>query len=139
MADQPIAGLVVSVLLCFGIGYWIVSYYLDKRSPQVGTRSNPRNDQDGRNRGAPTQGTRDDRYEDRKAHFGSAEEYYRHVLGVSSSSGELEIKTAYRQLLNKYHPDRVNGLGDEFLDLASRRTKELIEAYEYLSRKYGFR
>ena len=67
------------------------------------------------------------------------EDHYRHVLGVSGSAGEEEIRAAYRTQLAKYHPDKVTHLGDEFYDLASRRTKEIIEAYEFFKRQYGFK
>jgi DnaJ-domain-containing protein 1 len=61
------------------------------------------------------------------------EERYRQVLGVSAVAGEAEIKAAYKHLLAKYHPDKVFHLGEEFYDLASARTMEIIEAYQFLS------
>ncbi len=67
------------------------------------------------------------------------EDHYRVVLGVSEAAGEEEIKTAYRSQLAKYHPDKVTHLGDEFYDLASSRTKDIIQAYEYLRNKYDFK
>ena len=36
-------------------------------------------------------------------------------------------------------PDKVSHPGDEFLDLAGKRTKELIEAHDYSKSKHGFR
>jgi len=67
------------------------------------------------------------------------EKRHREVLGVSQAAGEEEIKAAYRSQLAKYHPDKVTHLGDEFYELASSRTKQIIEAYDYLKNKYAFK
>ena len=68
----------------------------------------------------------------------SIEEHYRQMLGVSAGAGEPEIRAAYGQLLAKYHPDNARHLGDRYLDIAGEKTKELVEAYEYLKRKYNW-
>jgi hypothetical protein len=54
------------------------------------------------------------------------------VLGVAKGASIDEIKNAYRKLANKYHPDKVNYLGDEFKELADKRFKEIQEAYQEL-------
>jgi len=56
-----------------------------------------------------------------------AKDYY-HVLGVSSSATEAEIKKAFRRLAKQYHPDARPG------DAATAdRFKEINEAYSVLS------
>jgi uncharacterized membrane protein YkvA (DUF1232 family) len=57
------------------------------------------------------------------------------VLGVSRGSSREEIKSAYRKLASKYHPDKVNHLGEEFKNLAEKRFKEIQEAYQELVQK----
>lgn len=55
------------------------------------------------------------------------------VLGVETDASMEEIKKAYRRLAGKYHPDRVNHLGEEFKVLAERRFKEIQKAYQELT------
>jgi DnaJ like chaperone protein len=54
------------------------------------------------------------------------------VLGVPSGATETEIEQAYRQLMAKYHPDKVADLGDEFRRLANDKFEEIEEAYAIL-------
>ena len=59
----------------------------------------------------------------------SKRDYYE-VLGITRSATEVEIKTAYRKLAMKYHPDRNQG--DKAKE-AEEKFKECKEAYEMLS------
>jgi len=54
---------------------------------------------------------------------------YYETLGVEPSAGEAEIKTAYRRLARKYHPDVSKEAG------AEDRFKAINEAYEVLRDK----
>lgn len=54
---------------------------------------------------------------------------YYYILGISAKASSDEIKTAYRKLSTKFHPDK-NG-GDIFFE---ERFKEIHEAYDTLSR-----
>ena len=51
---------------------------------------------------------------------------YYGILGVEASAGEAEIKTAYRRLARKYHPDVSKEKG------AEEQFKAVNEAYEAL-------
>ena len=57
------------------------------------------------------------------------------ILGISRDATPAEIKSAYKELAGKYHPDKVLHLGDEFRILAERRFKEIQDAYEQLTKK----
>lgn len=50
------------------------------------------------------------------------------VLGVSPGAAPEEIRTAYRNLAKKYHPD--NYVGNPLADLASEKMKEINQAYD---------
>lgn len=55
------------------------------------------------------------------------------VLGIEKNASSDDIKKAYRALASKYHPDKVNHMGDEFKELAEIRFKEIQEAYQSLT------
>ena len=57
------------------------------------------------------------------------------ILGIDRSASADEIKKAYRELARKYHPDKLEHLGDEFKELAEMRFKEIQKAYQELSGK----
>jgi DnaJ like chaperone protein len=57
------------------------------------------------------------------------------VLGVDRGASVEEIKHAYRELASKYHPDKLEHLGDEFKALAETRFKEIQQAYQELTGK----
>lgn len=54
------------------------------------------------------------------------------VLGLEPGSNQDAVKAAYRRAALRYHPDRVQSLGEEFRQLAEERMKEINEAYEKL-------
>ena len=55
---------------------------------------------------------------------------YYETLGLSRDASEKEIKTAYRKVALKYHPDRVEEADKK---RATEKFKEVTEAYEVLS------
>ncbi len=57
------------------------------------------------------------------------------VLGIDRNASAEEIKHAYRELASRYHPDKLEHLGDEFKVLAEMRFKEIQKAYEELISK----
>ena len=68
------------------------------------------------------------------AHANSNRDPYR-VLGIERGASRDEIKSAYRRLAIKYHPDKVAYLGDEFKVLAEKRFREIQAAYQELMPK----
>jgi preprotein translocase subunit Sec63 len=65
----------------------------------------------------------------------NTEEDYRHVLGVTNRDSPAAIRKKYKELLSKYHPDKVQHLGIEFQEMAERKTRAIMEAYEFFRKK----
>lgn len=61
------------------------------------------------------------------------------VLGVSSSATDDEIKKAYRRLAMKYHPDKVESLGEEMKRNATEQFRTINEAYETVKTLRGIK
>jgi len=72
-----------------------------------------------------------------KREFGieyDASDYYA-VLEITPTVSDEEVKTAYREMVKKYHPDRVAHLGKEFADLAHKKFQYIQEAYQAIVRE----
>ncbi len=59
------------------------------------------------------------------------EAYYRGVLNITGKITKKLVKERYLERVSVYHPDRFSHLDEEFVGLATERTKELNEAYAY--------
>ena len=55
------------------------------------------------------------------------------ILKIQSGASLEEIKRSYRALMKRYHPDRVNDLGEELQDLANQKTVQIQRAYDALT------
>jgi len=64
---------------------------------------------------------------------GTMEQYYA-VLGLESGADAAAIKKAHRKLSMKYHPDKVQHLGEEFRAVAEEKMKEINAAYDILKK-----
>jgi DnaJ-class molecular chaperone len=56
------------------------------------------------------------------------------VLGVGHGASRAEITRAYRTQMKRYHPDRVDDLGEELQRVAHEKTLEIQRAYQQLSK-----
>jgi len=55
------------------------------------------------------------------------------LLEIAPTAPQEEVKRAFRAQIARYHPDKVQHLGQEFQAMAAERAAELTEAYRILS------
>ncbi|MDG1309643.1 MAG: TerB family tellurite resistance protein [Flavobacteriaceae bacterium] len=68
--------------------------------------------------------------------YKSADTAYK-ILELDSNATMSEIKTAYRRMAKKYHPDKVLHLGKEHQKGAEEKFRKVQEAYEQLQKEKG--
>jgi len=59
------------------------------------------------------------------------------VLGISHGAGDAEVKSHYRRLVARHHPDRLiaRGVPEEFVRIANDRLAAINEAYGRIARE----
>jgi DnaJ like chaperone protein len=60
------------------------------------------------------------------------------ILGVTPEASNDQIRSAYRKLAARYHPDTVANLGEEFTKVAEEKFKLINEAYGEIRTQRGF-
>ena len=61
------------------------------------------------------------------------------VLGLSPSASDSDLKSAYRRLVKKYHPDALQGMGEDVVKEAEASFRQIQAAYEELCRARGIK
>ena len=51
------------------------------------------------------------------------------VLDIDPAASDDEVKKAYRDMARKFHPDKVEHIGEDFKKLAEEKFKSINEAY----------
>ena len=59
------------------------------------------------------------------------------ILETDKSSSNDELKRAYRKMVKKYHPDKLQGLGEEHLKGANEKFQSIQEAYDRVKKEKG--
>ena len=59
------------------------------------------------------------------------------ILEINSTASHQEIKSAYRKMAKKYHPDKVAHLGSEHQKGAEEKFKKVQEAYILIKKRRG--
>jgi DnaJ like chaperone protein len=70
-----------------------------------------------------------------KSMFIEETDYAYKILEVDPSAPNEEIKKAYRKMANKYHPDKVSHLGEDFQQAANQKFQKGNEAYEKIKKE----
>lgn len=60
------------------------------------------------------------------------------ALEIQPNATNDEIKKAYRRMAMKFHPDKVNDLGEDVKKSATEKFRTINEAYEELKKQRGF-
>jgi hypothetical protein len=105
------------VVVCGGLGYWLVSSALSYKGPPLGVdppEPGPVKEPAGRT---------------------SSARPWESVLGVDKFATRAQVVAAYRSAIGQYHPDKVATLGPEIRALAEEKSKEINLAYEQALRE----
>ena len=78
-------------------------------------------------------------YNSIKAMFYNSSDNAYEILEITKSATTSEIKKAYRNMAKKYHPDKVEHLGEEHKKGAEDKFKQVQKAYEQLQQERGFK
>lgn len=77
-------------------------------------------------------------YESIKAMFYNARDNAYKILEIEKNASNDDIKKAYRRMAKKYHPDKVEHLGEEHKKGAEEKFKQVQKAYEQLQKERRF-
>jgi DnaJ like chaperone protein len=77
-------------------------------------------------------------YNSIKAMFYNSSNNAYKILEIEKSATVIEIKKAYRKMAKKYHPDKVEHLGEEHKKGAEDKFKQVQKAYDQLQKERGF-
>src|SRR5690625_5261511 len=69
--------------------------------------------------------------------FKSADSAYK-ILEVDKTATVEEIKAAYRKMVKKYHPDKLQHLGEAHSKGGEEKFRKVREAYEQIQKERGF-
>jgi DnaJ like chaperone protein len=76
-------------------------------------------------------------FESIKAMFYNSTDSAYKILEIDKSASDAEVKKAYRKMAKKYHPDKLQGLGEEHLKGAQAKFQKIQEAYDNIKKERG--
>lgn len=76
-------------------------------------------------------------YRSSGATYGADEVDYR-ILEVEKNASDAEVKRAYREMVKKYHPDKLSHMDEAYRKGAREKFNKVQEAYEKIKKQRGF-
>ena len=61
------------------------------------------------------------------------------VLGLEPNASDEEVKKAYRKMVVKFHPDKVEHMGEEYQKGAKEKFQKIQDAYEAIKKNRGMK
>jgi DnaJ domain len=139
----------VVVLVAFAIGYKLISWLMDRfrlsRTAPDTTESAGDASAIGSPTGSPSVSWRTGFAgsgpggSTQRQPYEPPESRYARILNLPRVYTGSEITTNYRQLIAQHHPDKVRHLSPDLQEIARRKSREIVEAYEYFRVKYNLR
>ncbi|MGH1338619.1 MAG: TerB family tellurite resistance protein [Aureispira sp.] len=83
-------------------------------------------------------GVENNEFESIKAMFYKEMNAYYTILEVPPSASDSMVKAAYREMLKKYHPDKLEHLGEGVKQAAVSKFMKVQKAYENIKKERGF-
>ena len=77
-------------------------------------------------------------FESIKAMFFSNPDRAYKILEIEKTATSAEIKKAYRTMVKKYHPDKLQHMDEVYRNGAEEKFRKVQEAYEQLQKERGF-
>lgn len=131
LSSEGLLIIVVALILGFGIVRWLISAVENKstgipKSPgKQSSQSEHDQDEDIRS----YQRSKKTAWQEPQQSDSTKRAWYE-VLGVAPSASSDEIRDAYKRKMSQYHPDKVASLGEEFMEIAVNKSKEINVAYK---------
>ena len=117
-----------AIVLCLAIGYWGMSTIINRSPTKKETREQSSQE-------VPPQQKWQEPPRAEQQEDTSSLDYIRRnwhqILEVPESASKEAIKSAYKQLIGQYHPDKVARLGKDLRELAELKSKQINVAHEY--------
>lgn len=57
------------------------------------------------------------------------------ILEINPNANDEDVKKAYRNMANKYHPDKVSHLGEDFQKIANEKFQKVNHAYRQIKKE----
>jgi DnaJ like chaperone protein len=76
-------------------------------------------------------------FESIKAMFYDSSDSSYKILEIEKTASNDEVKKAYRKMVKKYHPDKLQHLGEEHVKGAEEKFKQVQKAYEHIQKERG--